>query len=297
MNMIPTDWPRIVAIGETLWDLFPDAAVWGGAPGNVACHAAALGVATAMISRVGYDDYGDRGLAALAAHEVDCRFLQRDADRPTGSVQVTLSPTGDATYQFAADTAWDRLAWQPELPPLAVAVEAVCFGTLGQRSRQSRETIRWFLAAAPQAIRVFDVNLRQQFYSAELIRDSLGLATVLKLNDEELAVVAAACGLASVDPVAVAEGLMAAYGLQLVAVTRGAAGSLLVGRGQRSERAAEAATIIDTVGAGDAFTAALIVGLLESRPLEQIHDHAARLAAFVCGQRGATPTIPEQLRE
>jgi hypothetical protein len=127
MYVISTDRPRLVVIGETLWDLFPDAAVWDDPPGNVACHAAGLGVAAAMISRVGCDDYGDRGLAALAAHEVDCRFPQRDVDRPTGSVRVTLSPTGDATYQFAADTAHDQLAWQTEFPPLAVAVEAVCF--------------------------------------------------------------------------------------------------------------------------------------------------------------------------
>jgi len=287
----------MVAIGETLWDLFPDAAVWGGAPANVACHVAGLGVATAMVSRVGSDDYGDRGLVNLAAHGVDCRFMQRDPDHTTGSVQVTLSAVGDASYVFAADTAWDQLAWRPDLQALATTVAAVCFGTLGQRSQRSRETIRRFLSTARQAIKVFDVNLRQQFYSDEVIRDSLGLATVLKLNDEELPVVAAACGLACVDPVAVAEGLMAAYGLQLVAVTRGAAGSLLVDREQHSERAAEPSSVVDTVGAGDAFTAAVIVGLLAGQPLNQVHENAARLAAFVCGQRGATPIISERFMD
>lgn len=295
MNSRPPHRLQMAAIGETLWDLFPDAAVWGGAPGNVACHAAGLGVATAMVSRVGCDDYGDRGLASLATHGVDCRYMQRDPDRPTGSVQVTLSAVGDASYAFVADTAWDRLAWQPDLQDLATTVVAVCFGTLGQRSPQSRETIQRFLATAQQAIKVFDVNLRQQFYSDEVIRDSLGLATVLKLNEEELPVVAAACGLGEDDPIAVAEKLVAGYGLQLVAVTRGAAGSLLVGPEQLSEHAAESAAVIDTVGAGDAFTAAVIAGLVAGRPLEQVHDHAARLAAFVCGQRGATPAIPEQL--
>lgn len=296
MNDLPKNPPRIAAIGETLWDLFPDAAVWGGAPGNVACHAAGLGVATAMVSRVGCDDYGARGLASLEAHGVDCRWMQRDAQRPTGSVQVMLSPVGDASYVFAADTAWDRLAWQADLQALATAVEAVCFGTLGQRSARSRKTIRRFVTTATQAIRVFDVNLRKQFYSADLIRESLRLATVLKLNDEELPVVAAACGLMANDPATVAEELIASYGLHLVAVTRGAAGSLLVSAGQRSERGAEASAVVDTVGAGDAFTAALIVGLIAGRPLEQVHDHAARMAAFVCGQRGATPAIPERFR-
>ena len=294
MNALPTRRPVMAAIGETLWDVFPDTAVWGGAPGNVACHAAGLGVATAMVSRVGCDDYGNRGLASLAAHGGDCRFMQQDSDHPTGSVQVTLSAAGDASYAFAADTAWDRLAWHSELESLATTVVAICFGTLGQRSQQSRETIQRFLSAARQAIKVFDVNLRQQFYADEVIHDSLGLATVLKLNDEELPVVAAACGIGEDDPVAVAEKLINRYGLQLVAVTRGAAGSILVGHEQRSEHAAEQTAVVDTVGAGDAFTAAVIAGLVAGHPLEQLHDHAARLAAFVCGQRGATPAIPGQ---
>jgi fructokinase len=143
---------------------------------------------------------------------------------------------------------------------------------------------------------VFDVNLRQRFHSPDLIRESLALADVLKLNDEELPVVAAACGSAAVDPVAALRDLAARHGLRLAALTRGAAGSVLVAAGQTSLKPARAPTIVDTVGAGDAFMAAVIVGLLDDRPLEAIHDHAARLAAFVCGHRGATPAIPAALR-
>lgn len=287
----------VVGVGETLWDLFPDGAVWGGAPGNLACHAAGLGAVSVMVSRVGRDDLGDRGVATLQSLGVDCRHVQRDALRPTGTVSVSLGAGGDARYEFAADVAWDHLAWDPGLEPLAAGAAAVCFGTLGQRAATSRATIRRFLEEAHGALRVFDVNLRQRFHSPEVIRESLALANALKFNDEELPTVAAACGIDAADPVAAAHDLAARHGLRLVAITRGAAGSVLVAEGRTSELPARATRVVDTVGAGDAFTAAVIVGLLRGRPLDAIHDHAARVAAFVCGQRGATPAIPASLRE
>ena len=289
--------PTVVGLGETLWDLFPDGAVWGGAPGNVACDAAGLGARSFMVSRVGCDSLGDQGITALESLGVDCRELQRDPRHPTGTVAVTLGPAGDASYVFAADTAWDNLVWEPGLDQLAGEADAVCYGTLGQRSEESRKTIRRFLASATKAVRVFDVNLRQHFHSAELIRDSLALATVLKLNEDELPVVAAACGVTENDPVAAVRAIANRHALRLAALTRGAAGSVLVASGEVSSRPARAAVIVDTVGAGDAFTAAVITGLLRRRPLEAIHDHASRLAAFVCGCRGATPRIPPELME
>ena len=288
--------PQVVGIGETLWDLFPDGPVWGGAPGNVACHAAALGAEAIMVSRVGRDDLGDRGVAKLKSFGVDCRHIQRDVGRSTGTVRVSLAAGGDARYEIATDVAWDRLAWNPDLEALAASSAAVCFGTLGQRSPVSRTTIRRFLREARGALRVFDVNLRQHFHSPELIRESLALADVLKLNDEELPTVAAACGIDAADPVAAARELIVRHGLKLVSLTRGAAGSVIVAEGRTSELPAAATTIVDTVGAGDAFTAAVIVGLLFDRPPEAIHDHASRLAAFVCGHRGGTPPIPAGLR-
>ncbi|MFN9367789.1 MAG: carbohydrate kinase family protein [Planctomycetia bacterium] len=295
MDRSPASPPRIVAIGETLWDLFPDGPVWGGAPGNVACHAAGLGAAAAVVSRLGSDELGDRGLATLAALGVDCHHVQRDDRHPTGTVAVTLGAGGDASYEFAADVAWDHLAWEPALATLAAEAAAVCFGTLGQRSAGARETIRRFLAAAV-GLRVFDVNLRQDFHSAEVIRESLAVTDVLKLNDEELPFVAAACGIATTDPGAALAMLADRYGLRLAALTRGAAGSLLVAGNAVSALPALATPVVDTVGAGDAFTAAVIMGLLRGRPLGEMHGHAARLAAFVCSQRGATPPIPAILR-
>lgn len=283
----------VVGLGETLWDVFPDGAVWGGAPGNVACHAAGLGAESFMVSGVGCDE---RGIAALESHGVNCRHVLRDPRNPTGTVTVSLGAAGDASYVFASATAWDHLAWEPSLGDLAARADAVCFGTLGQRAEESRRTIRRFLEAAGQAVRVFDVNLRQAFYSPELIRESLTLANVLKLNDDELPVVAEACGVSADDPVAAVRELAEQHGLLLAALTRGAAGSMLVVDGVVSTRPADARTIVDTVGAGDAFTAAVVMGLLGGRPLEPMHDHAARLAAFVCGHRGATPRIPAELR-
>lgn len=288
---------RVIGIGETLWDLFPDGAVWGGAPANVACHAACLGGVAVMVSRVGQDDRGDRGVATLESLGVDCRHVQRDGLHLTGTVSVSLGPAGDASYEFAADAAWDHLAWDPGLGPLAAGAAAVCFGTLGQRAATSRTTIRRFLQEARGALRLFDVNLRQHFHSPDVIRESLALANALKLNDEELPTVAAACGIDAADPVVAAHELAARLGLRLVAITRGAAGSVLVAEGRTSELPTRATRVVDTVGAGDAFTAAVIVGLLRGRPLDAIHDHAARVAAFVCGQRGATPPIPASLRD
>jgi fructokinase len=286
----------VVGLGETLWDVFPDGAVWGGAPGNVACHAAGLGAESFMVSGVGCDELGERGIAALESHGINCRHVQRDPRHPTGMVTVSLGPAGDASYVFASDTAWDHLAWEPSLGDLAARAGAICFGTLGQRAEESRQTIRRFLTAAEQAVRVFDVNLRQAFYSPELIRESLALANVLKLNDDELPVVAAACGVTVDDSVSAVREVAERHGLRLAALTRGAAGSVLVADGVVSTRPAEARTIVDTVGAGDAFTAAVVMGLLGGRPLETMHDHAARLAAFVCGHRGATPRIHADLR-
>lgn len=280
----------IIGIGEVLWDLLPGGAVCGGAPANFACHAAALGGAAAVVSSVGDDPLGERAVATIAARGVDCRHIRRDGHHPTGTVDVAINAAGEATYTFAADTAWDHLAWDDALGPLAAAAAAVCFGTLGQRSPVSRDTIRRYVAATPRdALRVFDVNLRQDFHSPALIRESLAVASVLKLNEEELPVVAAACGIGHGDPVAALRELSARHCLRLAALTCGAAGSLLVAGDEVSRRAAEPTVVVDTVGAGDAFTAAVVEGMLAARPLEEIHGRAGRLAAFVCSQPGAMP--------
>jgi fructokinase len=288
---------QIIGLGEVLWDVFPGGAVFGGAPANFACHIAGLGERAAMVSAVGDDRLGRGAIAALEARGVDASHVRVDQHHPTGTVDVAINSAGVASYLFAADTAWDHLAWEPTLESLARSCAAVCFGTLAQRSNQSRQTIRRFVeAAGASSLRVFDVNLRQGFFDSETIRESLQLATVLKLNAEELPVVAAACGVAGTSSLGTLQGIRQRQGLQAAVLTLGAEGSIIVTDREISEQPAVAVKVVDTVGAGDAFTAAVVIGLLRRLPLAVIHRHAASLAGFVCTQRGATPEIPPALQ-
>ena len=288
--------PVIVGLGEVLWDLYPDATHFGGAPANFASHAASLGAEAWMVSAVGADDLGARALDALCERGVHCVHLVQDPHHATGRVLVTLNAAGQASYEFAADTAWDHLAWSDGLAALAARSDAVYFGTLGQRSPASRETIRRFLQVTPRpALRVFDVNLRQRFYDRETIHTSLQLASALKLNDEELPIVAELCAVRANTPREILSELLTRYKLRLAALTRGPHGSLLISTDAEDECPAPPTTVVDTVGAGDAFTATLVTGFLRGLPLPEINRHANAVASFVCSQNGATPALPEHL--
>jgi fructokinase len=290
--------PVIAGIGEVLWDVYPDAALFGGAPANLACHAASLGAEAWMVSAVGADELGDRALDSMRAHGVECGCVGRDPIHATGRVVVTLDDVGQASYEFAADTAWDHLAWSDELAYLARRCDAVCFGTLGQRSPMSRDTIRRFVRGVPRsALRVFDVNLRQRFYDREVIEASLQNASAVKLNEEELPVVASLCRIEAATPRATLSEIMARYQLRLAALTCGPAGALLLSAAEQSECPAVSTAVVDTVGAGDAFTATLIVDFLRGYPLAEINRHANAVAAFVCSQPGATSPLPVNLRQ
>jgi len=285
--------PLIVGLGEILWDVFPDGPRFGGAPANFACHVAALGGTAEMVSAVGRDELGEKALAELGNRHVGTRGVHRDEQRPTGTVTVSLDADGHASYEFAADTAWDALPWSEDLAQLAERTSAVGFGTLGQRSERSRETIRRFVAATPStALRIFDVNLRPPFVSDAVILESLALANVLKLNDEELPVLAALCGLSGSD-VEVMRELAEKFALGAVALTRGPNGAVLLRDGRVSEQPGIETQVVDTVGAGDAYTAVLALGLLEGRNLDAINRGACQVAAFVCSQSGATPQLPD----
>lgn len=297
----------IVGLGEVLWDVFPDGPRFGGAPANFACLAAQLAAqltspyATSdakveMVSSVGRDELGPPAIASLQAHGVGTDFVI-PIPEPTGRVDVTLDTAGVASYVFAEDVAWDHLMWSPALGELAARTQAVCFGTLAQRTEISSATIQRFVNATPRdALRVFDINLRTPYWSEKVIRESLALANVLKLNDAELPILRAMLSLTGSQTEQLAQ-LNELYSLKLTALTRGADGSLLVAAsGEISEQPSEPTKIIDTVGAGDAFTAALVVGLIRKMPLVKIHQWASRAAAFVCSQSGATPRLPEELR-
>ncbi|MCG8585221.1 MAG: carbohydrate kinase [Pirellulales bacterium] len=302
--MTNSDTPcAIVGLGEVLWDVFPDGPRFGGAPANFACATAELlklrlaskpRLRVAMASGVGQDDLGRRAIEALAVRGVDTQCVA-ELSHATGTVTVALDNDGGASYEFASDTAWDNLEWNDTWASLAQQTVAVCFGTLGQRCEMSRATIQQFVNSVPQsALRVFDVNIRRPFISDEVILSSLKLANILKLNDEELPVVASLCGHTG-SGADVLRTLADRFELMAVALTRGAEGALLLSGDQLVDYPGVPTRVVDTVGAGDAFTAAFVLGLLADQSLPDIGANATRIAAYVCAQRGATPTLPDEL--
>ena len=285
--------PLVVGIGELLWDLFPRGRRLGGAPGNVAFHACRLGCRGAVVSRVGDDPLGREVLERLDAQGVDRQGVQVDPQLPTSTVQVALDPSGHPSYTIHENVAWDALAFSDPVPALIRGAEVVCFGTLASRNPVSRETVRRALRAAEgKALRLFDVNLRLDHHSPALIREYLAQCEVLKLNEDELAPVAAACGLPP-DP----EALRARWGLRVLALTLGGRGSALFTADGRLDAPGRPVIVRDTVGAGDAFTAALAAGLAKGDALDLTLRRAAALSAFVCSQDGSTPDTAGFLRE
>jgi fructokinase len=287
---------RVLAIGEILWDLLPGGRQLGGAPANFAYHAHALGADARLVTRVGDDPLGHEILERLGALGVSTDLVAVDPAAPTGTVSVELLEGGQPRFTIHDDVAWDELSVTPAALDAAVHAEAVCFGTLGQRCQTSRRAIRALVAASPPTgLRVFDVNLRQAFYSREVIEASLELASVLKVNDDELPVVAQVLGLPGSPDEQVVD-LAGRFDLRLVALTRGARGSRLYSRGRWADHPGLRIEVADTVGAGDAFTAALALGCLAGWDLDAINEAANELAAFVCSQPGATPPLPDRLR-
>jgi fructokinase len=287
---------RIIAIGEVLWDVFPDGPRFGGAPANFACHAASLGADAAMVSCVGDDDLGAQAIDFLRKRGVDTSAVARSGELSTGTVQVILDAKNSPSYVIDAPVAWDAIEWSDHLGHLAAGADAVCFGTLAQRNEASKESIGRFVRSTAQgALRVFDVNLRQSFYSSDTIRASLEMANFLKLNDEELPVVAEACGIeGSVEQRL--RRLFERFDLRLVAMTRGAKGAVIVSPEGVSDCPGIAAQVRDTVGAGDAYAATLVMDVLRGKELDRANRHACRIAAYVCSQSGATPALPAELR-
>ena len=287
---------RIVGIGELLWDVFPDGRRLGGAPVNFACHCNQLGAEAWPVICLGGDELGAEAREVLTTLKVDHSRVAEDAAHPTGTVQVTLDDEGKPSYEICEDVAWDVIPMSTDLVELAGETDAACFGSLAQRGEVSRSTIHAFLdAMRPDAVRIFDVNLRQTFYSKGVIERSLDHANVLKLSDEELPILADLFDLAGSVRNQLGR-LVSQFDLQAIACTRGAEGSLLMTPDNTDAHPGHPADVVDSVGAGDSFTAAMCIGLLHDHPLAQINDHANRVAAFVCSQKGATPLIPDELR-
>jgi len=291
----PTDTmskPSILSCGEVLWDLFPEGARFGGAPANFACHAAILGGQVSMLSAVGKDAKGDEALSILHGFDIDTSLIQRIKDAPTGTVSVGLDIAGKPTFEIHSCSAWDRIAWTNELESRVAVANAIYFGTLGQRSELSRATIQKAIQIAKShgVLRVLDVNLRKPFYDAALIRESIEQTSVLKLSDDELVEVAAACDVAlEKNPESMLRQFLNRFKLDLVVMTRGAHGAILVSATELIIQPGIPTVVRDTVGAGDSFTAALVVGLLRGDKLTDIARTACQTAAAVCALDGAVP--------
>ena len=288
--------PLILAVGEVLWDVFPAGPRFGGAPANFACHAAALGAEVALFSRVGCDDAGNVALATLAGHGVETAFIQRDEHAPTGTVGVRVDAAGAPQFTIHADAAWDQLTWTDALADFLARADAVYFGTLAQRTAAAAATIRRVLDTTPTtALRILDVNLRPPFDTAEVLQQSLRRATVLKLSREELPTIAALHTITGTE-LEMLSGLRNHLNLEYIALTRGGDGAAIAGPHGIVTCDGMPTTVVDTVGAGDAWTAAFAAGLLAGHPLAQIAQHACRVAAYVCAHPGAVPQLPPDLR-
>lgn len=285
----------VVGLGEVLWDLLPGGKQLGGASANFAYHAQMLGAEAWLISRVGNDPLGHELVERLRAMEMSTDGVTVDPTAPTGTVAVELSAGGQPKFTIHENVAWDRLTVSEFSRAAAARADAVCFGSLAQRNEISRAAIRSLVASTRfDALRIFDINLRQDFYSLEIIETSLRLANVLKINDEELPVLAKFFGLGGGVKEQLAE-LARRFDLMLVALTCGARGSVFYSRGSYSEVPGVPACVVDTVGAGDSFTAMLAMGLLAGWDLDRINRRANEIAAYVVSQPGATPKLPAHL--
>jgi fructokinase len=292
-----------LGIGELLWDVLPEGQRLGGAPANFTVMAGRLGSHAAILSRIGRDALGRNAVEVLDPLPTDTEFLQVDAVHETGLVTVTLKD-GQPTYTIHEPAAWDFLELSDEWVRLAERADAICFGSLAQRSRESRQTIQTLAAQAPAScVRVFDVNLRAPFYSSEVVQESLELATVLKMNDAEVPLVLGLLGLPAGDE-REPETLRAGAGrlleefptLNMVAVTRGGNGSLLVTREAWHEHPGIAVKVADTIGAGDAFTAAMTTYMLRGADLATLNEAGNRWGGWVASQAGAMPPLDETVQ-
>ncbi len=288
----------IVGLGEAVFDVFPDKVVLGGTSLNLSVHAQQLlaphGGCGVLLSRIGDDVLGRQLLSEFQSRGLPTQHIQIDHDKPTGRVLVQFR-AGDPHYEIVRDVAWDALAFGPVEQALAAKCHAICFGTLSQRDPRSRASIRAMLRSSPHAVRLFDVNLRQNFFDAEIIAESCALATIVKLNEAELPVVAKLLALPAAEPAEQMGALRTRFNLCAAVFTRGERGTVWFDDAGATEAEVprfDLAPGADSVGAGDACSAGLLVGLLRGLPPCEVVALANRLGAFVASQPGATPTLP-----
>jgi fructokinase len=280
----------VVGLGEVLWDILPNGRALGGAPANFAYMAKLLGDEGIVASRIGNDQLGREVLQAMHELGLSTAYIQHDDQHVTGTAQVTIDSDGQPTFTIKDPVAWDFLQWTDAWGKLSRQADVICFGSLVQRSPTSAATIDSFLQSAEgRVLRICDVNLRQSYYSADVLTRSFQRSDIVKLNDQELSKVASVLGIQNGDDKELAERLLKKFNFKLVCITRGAFGSLLVSNDQKVEHTGFKVKVLDTVGAGDAFTACLAHHYLRGRSLEEISESANRFASWLTTQVGATP--------
>lgn len=279
----------VIGMGEVLWDLLPDGKILGGAPVNFAYHAMQLGAVGVAVSSVANDELGREIMDSVNSKGIEnCIAVN---SHPTGTVGVTLKD-GKPDYTIYENVAWDFIELTPEAIQMIRQADAVCFGTLAQRSTVSHEAIQKALKLVPEnCLKVYDINLRQNYYSKELISESLSVANVFKINDDEVEIFKQLFGLEGSET-EVCRKIKETYSLEYLALTKGENGSYLLHNDEVSFLPTPKVVVQDTIGAGDSFTSAMVMGILNRKPLNEIHSKAVEISAFVCTQKGATPILP-----
>ena len=286
---------KIIAIGEIVWDCLPAGKQLGGAPLNFAFFAKELGAQAYAVSAVGNDELGDETLHVASATGVNLDFVQRN-DLPTSRVLVTLDEKGIPQYEIVEGVAWDAVECPDSALELVRDASVICWGSLAQRTEKSRQSVLSMLSAAPAScLKVFDINIRQHYYSLEVIKNSLEYADILKLNEDELPLVAEMLGMTGSEEAVISE-IIERYSLKYVVYTHGADFSRVYGaEGLLSHQDTPEVKVADTVGAGDSFTAVLVTSLLQGRDIATAHALAVEVAAFVCTRHGAINSLPEEI--
>ncbi|MDD6436444.1 MAG: carbohydrate kinase [Prevotella sp.] len=283
----------IVGLGEALWDCLPDGRKLGGAPANFAYHSSQFGNDAYAISAVGNDALGDQTLKEFDAKHL--KYVMPRVDFPTGTVQVELDEEGVPTYDIRQNVAWDNIPFTPEIENIAKHCGCVCFGSLAQRNGASRNTIHRFLDATPKGcLKIFDINLRQNFYTKEVIRESLKACDILKINDEELVTIGRLFGYPGLDIENKCYLILGKYNLKMLVLTCGTNGSYVFAPGVKSFQPTPKVEVADTVGAGDSFTGTFASAILAGMPLKEAHELAVEVSAYVCTQPGAMPQLPQE---
>lgn len=284
---------KIIGIGEALWDCLPEGSKLGGAPANFAYHVSQYGYNACAISALGNDALGDETKNIFKRNHM--KYIMPVVNYPTGTVQVTLDDEGVPTYDIKNGVAWDNIPFTPDIEAAAQQCHAVCFGSLAQRSEVSRTTINRFLDATPEkCLKIFDINLRQQFYTKDVICESMHRANILKINDEELVTIGRLFGYPGLDIENKCWLLLGKYNLDMLVLTCGVNGSYVFAPDHKSFFETPHVEVADTVGAGDSFTASFVAAILAGKSIEEAHRLAVDVSAYVCTCAGAMPVIPRE---